>query len=278
MDIELRVPRAEARDRLTRQITEGERILRAGLPTAERLSVLLRERGVWSDATRQLLYALFTNGDIANQHVALAEATWMRPPSLDQEITFLMGSIRHEIGQLQRVLQALPQYSDGAVAGPRHAAADPSSPDTEVLVVHDEDTEEALVAPYLRSLGLTVSALKLEERGTEIMARLENAAVGFAVVLLTAEPTGEPSTQADTPAEPSRQTVFGLGYALGKLGEGRVCALTVGNVVEPSNMPGLRCTPLDSDDGWKFLLAKELRTAGFAITVRAAARGDAPRK
>jgi predicted nucleotide-binding protein len=157
--------------------------------------------------------------------------------------------------------------------------ADPSSPDTEVLVVHDGITEaEDLVEPYLMSLGLTVSAWKQEVHGTEIMARLENTAVGFAVVLLTAQPAEGSSTPADAAAEPSRETIFGLGYALGRLGEDRVCALKVGNVVEPPSMPSLHCLPLDSADQWKFLLAKELRGAGFAITVRAAARGDVPRK
>lgn len=93
-------------------------------------------------------------------------------------------------------------------------------------------------------------------------------------VLLTADTVEDPPSSEEAAMEPSRESVFGLGYALGKLGENRVCALKVGSVAEPSNMPGLRCVPLDSEDAWKFLLAKKLRTAGFAITVR----GKAPRK
>ena len=280
MDIELRVPKAEALDRVTRQIREGEHIVRAGLPTAERLSAMMRERGSWSDANRQLLYALFTTGDIANRHVVLTEATWLRPPRTEEEITFWMGSVRHEIGQLHGVLQALQQHPEGAEDGARpQAIPDPGSLGKEVLVVHNGVAEAgALVASYLQSLGLTVSALKREEQGSGIMGRLDDAAVGFAAVLLTADPTEGSPTSADAPGEPSRETVFGLGYALGRLGEKRVCALKVGEVAEPSDMPGLHCVPLDSNDAWKFLLAKELRAAGFAITVRAATRGKSPRK
>ena len=283
MEMELRVPKAEALDRITRQIKDGERIIRAGPPTAEHVSVLMRERAPWSEANRQILYALFTTGDIANRHVTLTEATWLREPSFEEEITFWMGSVRHEIGQLHGVLQTLQQVPDDAAgSGPHEAGPDPASRGTDVLVVHNGVAEAGvLVASYLQSLGLTVSALKREERGSGIMARLDDGAVGFAAVLLIADATEGSPTSAKPPAgpmEPSRETVFGLGYALGKLGEKRVCALKVGDVAEPSNMPGLRCMPLDSDDAWKFLLAKELRAAGFAITVRAPPRGKAPRK
>ena len=279
MDIELSVTKAEALDRIARQIKEGEHILRAGPPTAEHVTVLTRERGPWSDANRQLLYALFATSDIANRHVAHTEATWMRPPSFEEEITFWMGSIRHEIGQLHGVLQALQQHPDTTGGAREQAGPDASSLGTEVLVVHNGVAEAgALVASYLQSLGLTVSALRKEEHGSAIMGRLDDAAVGFAAVLLTSEPTEDSPTSAQAPAEPSREAVFGLGYALGRLGGNRVCALKVGNVAEPSDMPGLRCVPLDSDDAWKYLLAKELRSAGFAITVRAAARRKVPRK
>lgn len=283
MEIELRVPRAEALDRITRQIKDGEHIIRAGPPTAERVSMLMRDRAPWSEANRQILYALFTTSDIANRHVTLTEATWLREPSFEEEIIFWMGSVRHEIGQLHGVLQALQQVPDAAADSPQQKdAPGPSSRGTDVLVVHNEVAEGgALVASYLQSLGLTVSVLEREETGSGIMARLDDAAVGFAAVLLAADPTADSPTSAEAPTEPtepSRETVFGLGYALGKLGESRVCALKVGDVAEPSNMPGLHYVPLDSDDAWKFLLAKELRTAGFAITVRAAARGKAPRK
>lgn len=272
MDIELRVPKSEARDRIARQVKEGEHILRASPPTAERLSVLMRERGSWSEANHQVLFALFTTGDIANQHVALTENTWLRPPSLEEEIIFWMGSVRHEIAQLHAVLQGLQQYRYGAEGGAlRHELPDASSPGTDVLVVHGDGADAGShVASYLLTLGLNVSVLERQEQGIEIMGRLEDATVGFVVVLLTGAPTEGSPTPADAPAEPSRESVFCLGYALGRLGENRVCAVRFGDVAEPSGMPGLRCVLVDSDDGWKFLLAKELRAAGFEITVRAA--------
>ncbi len=283
LEIELRVPRAEALDRISRQIKDGEHIIRAGPPTAERVSILMRERAPWSEANRQILYALFTTSDIANRHVTLTEATWLRAPSAEEEIIFWMGSVRHEIGQLHGVLQALQQIPDAVAEGAQQQdAPDPASRGTDVLVVHNGVAEAgALVASYLQTLGLTVSVLEREEHGSAIMARLDDAAVGFAAVLLAADATEDSPTSAEEPTEhtePSQEAVFGLGYALGKLGENRVCALKVGDVAEPSNMPGLHCVPLDSDDAWKFLLAKELRTAGFAITVRAATRGKTARK
>ena len=277
MDLELRVPRAEARDRLGRQISEGEVILHAGPPTAARLSALRRDRDRWSAANRQLLYALFATEDVASRYTVFAENTWLRPPSLEEEITFWMGSVRHELGQMHGVLRGLPGAADGVVADSTSGspAATRSPLGTEVLVVHDGVGEAGThVASYIRTLGVTASALKREERGTRIMERLQDASVGFAVVLLTAEPDQDPSAPADAEAAPSREAVFGLGFALGHLGGNHVCALKLSNVAEPSAMSGLRCVPLDSDDRWKFFLAKELRTAGFEITARASQGPD----
>ncbi len=128
MDIELRVPKAEALERVSRQIKDGEHIIRAGPPTADRVSTLMQERAPWSEANRQILYALFTTTDIANRHVTLTEASWMRAPSAEEEITFWMGSVRHEIGQLHGVLQALQQVPDAAADdAPQQDAAAPSS-------------------------------------------------------------------------------------------------------------------------------------------------------
>ena len=97
-----------------------------------------------------------------------------------------MGSVRHEIGQLHGVLQALQQVPDAVAddAGLQDAP-DPPSRGTHVLVVHNGVAEGgALVASYLQSLGLTVSVLEREEHGSGIMERLDDAAVGFAAVLL----------------------------------------------------------------------------------------------
>ncbi len=191
-----------------------------------------------------------------------------------------MGSVRHEIGQLHGVLQALQQLPDDAPGGDRErVVSDPSSRGTKVLVVHNGVAEAgAMVASYLHSLGLTVSVQKGDEHGSGIIERIDDAAVGFAAVVLAPDPTEDSPRSAEAPAEPSRETVFGLGYALGKLGENRVCALKVGTVAEPAHMPGLRCVPLDSDENWKFLLAKELQTAGFTVTISVPARWKTTRK
>ncbi len=237
----------------------------------------LRDRDQWSEANRQVLYALFATEEIASQFTVFAENTWLRPPSLEEEIAFWMGSVRYEIGQMHGVLQGLPEATDGAMGGStsESMAATRSSLGTEVLVVHDGVGEAGThVASYIRTLGVTAFALKRQERGTRIMGRLQDASVGFAVVLLTAEPDQHPSAPANAEVDPSREAVFGLGFALGNLGANRVCALKLGNVAEPSDMPGLRCVPLDSDDRWKFFLANELRTAGFEITARAAVAPD----
>ena len=67
-------------------------------------------------------------------------------------------------------------------------------------------------------------------------------------------------------AERARQNViYELGYFTGKLGRGRACLLRKGDVDMPSDLAGLVYTELDSADGWKLRLVRELKAAGFNV-------------
>ncbi len=59
--------------------------------------------------------------------------------------------------------------------------------------------------------------------------------------------------------------VFEHGYFVGRLGRNRVCALYKLSVEIPSELGGVVFVPMDDGGGWKLLLAKELKGAGFPI-------------
>jgi predicted nucleotide-binding protein len=61
-----------------------------------------------------------------------------------------------------------------------------------------------------------------------------------------------------------------LGYFVGKLGRNRVCALHKGSIALPSDILGVAYVPMDESGGWKLLLAKELRAAGFDVDLNRA--------
>ena len=52
---------------------------------------------------------------------------------------------------------------------------------------------------------------------------------------------------------------------MGKLGRNRVTALLKGDLERPSDSDGIIYIALDPNDGWKILLAKELKEAGLTI-------------
>ena len=97
-------------------------------------------------------------------------------------------------------------------------------------------------------------------QGRTIIEKFErHADVGFAVVLLTPDDVG--GLQTDTGAlEPrARQNViFELGYFLGRLGRGGVCAITKGGVEIPSDYSGVLYIPLDDGGEWMAALTREL--------------------
>ncbi|MGR9438413.1 TIR domain-containing protein (plasmid) [Rhizobium leguminosarum] len=134
-----------------------------------------------------------------------------------------------------------------------------------VFIVHGHD-DGALdkLARFLERLKLEVIILKEQpNQGRTIIEKYEGCAeeVGFAVVLLTPDDVGS-SVAVPGQAQRARQNViFELGYFSGKLGRGKVCLLRKGNVEIPSDLFGVVYTDMDSADGWKMALVKELRAA-----------------
>jgi predicted nucleotide-binding protein len=142
-----------------------------------------------------------------------------------------------------------------------------------VFVVHGHDTgARESVARFLESVDLDPVILQEKPNsGQTIIEKFEAhaATVSFAVVLLTPDDLGGAS--GSDHAERARQNViYELGYFTGKLGRGRACLLRKGNVDVPSDLSGVIYTELDTGDGWKLKLAKELRAAGFNIDVNKA--------
>ncbi len=138
----------------------------------------------------------------------------------------------------------------------------------QVFIVHGHDGEaKESVARFLTTLGLTPIILHEQaNKGRTIIEKFEDSSdVGFAVVLLTPDDEGK-SKGADVLEPRARQNVlFELGYFIGFLGRNRVCALLRDEVKIPSDFDGVVWTKMDSGDGWKQALGKELEAAGYEI-------------
>ena len=134
-----------------------------------------------------------------------------------------------------------------------------------VFIVHGHDNElKETLARFLEKIGLEPIILHEQVNGglTIIEKFQANSDVQFAIVLMTPDDVGNTKENIDNLNERARQNVIlELGYFMGKLGRDRVCALLKGNVERPSDYDGVVYIAVDSSNGWKLLLAKELKEA-----------------
>lgn len=150
----------------------------------------------------------------------------------------------------------------------------PMSGTRRVFVVHgrDEAAKEA-VARFLQKLHLDPIILHEQpNQGRTVIEKFEgHADVDFAVVILTPDDVGHPSSEPDKPQPRARQNViFELGYFVGRIGRGRVCALHKGGVEILSDYEGVVYVSMDDPQGWSLLLAREIKAAGIDIDLNLA--------
>jgi predicted nucleotide-binding protein len=138
---------------------------------------------------------------------------------------------------------------------------------------HDEGAKHS-VARFIEQLGITPVILQEQiNRGMTIIEKFEEFAsrAGFAVVLMTPDDVGYPtSKEQDKKSRPRQNVVLELGYFVAKLGRSKTFVLTKGEIEMPSDIFALIYEPMDKSDGWKMRLAKELKGAGFTIDLNKA--------
>lgn len=152
--------------------------------------------------------------------------------------------------------------------------AKPSSRKVFVVHGHDGEAKEA-VARFLERLDLQPIILHEQaNKGQTLIEKFEaNSDVAFAVVLLTPDDEGRAVEPGGQPLHPrARQNVIlELGFFFGKLSRARVCGLYRAGVELPSDMAGIVYIPYDEHGGWKMALAREVKAAGIAVDINAAA-------
>jgi predicted nucleotide-binding protein len=170
-------------------------------------------------------------------------------------------------GAKQALMEDLVEEIDKeAKPSPPRAAPEANSRKVFVVHGHDQWAREA-VARFLERLDLLPIILNEQtSQGQTIIEKIETygGSVGFAVVVLTPDDIGGKSRDLLLPR--ARQNVIlELGYFIGKLGRGRVCALKKAEIEVPSDYDGVVYTPMDDEGAWKARLAGELHAAGIAV-------------
>ena len=144
----------------------------------------------------------------------------------------------------------------------------------DILLIHgrDEATKESLLE-FLEKLGLRPLVLHEQPDGGKslIEKSAEFSNIHFAIILITPDDIAAPRHKPkERQARVSQNVIFELGYFMGKLGRGRVCALYKEGVEIPSDYSGTVYIPMDSRGGWRLLVAKEIKQAGIEIDLNKA--------
>ena len=140
-----------------------------------------------------------------------------------------------------------------------------------VFLVHGRDTEALLsVKEFIKDIGLWPVILKDEAGGLAILLThfSRHANVDFALVIATPDDVGSLAKPRRLQPRPRQNVIFELGFFCAKLPTDRIVLLKKKpEVLEmPSDVNGVRHIELDAHGGWKEMLQKELRRAGFEIS------------
>jgi predicted nucleotide-binding protein len=265
------MPRVEAENRIQTQIEKGKQLLQLPIGNEAELDKAQAEWKKWSDYNAELLKRVVDTDELVGAYYPGGGVISLRPRSLGERVREFYSDVQDRVTRLESILDRLelipesPSLPQPTI--PRRIESTESSNRVFVVHGHDEEAKQS-VARCIEKLGLT--ALILHEQpnqGRTVIEKFEDYAdVGFAVVLLTPDDVGASKSQKDNLRERARQNViFELGFFIGVLGRHRVCALHKGDVEFPSDFSGILWVRMDSDDAWRFTLAREMKAAGLDV-------------
>lgn len=139
----------------------------------------------------------------------------------------------------------------------------------QVFIVHGHDNGAKIeVARFIENLGLEAIILSEQVSGSStIIEKLEKYTnVAYGIVLYTACDIGNIKGNESNLNNRARQNVvLEHGYLMGKIDRKNVTALVKGDIETPSDISGVIYTKMDSANGWKLTLAREMKARGLDV-------------
>ncbi|MCB9227123.1 MAG: nucleotide-binding protein [Chitinophagales bacterium] len=138
----------------------------------------------------------------------------------------------------------------------------------DVFIVHGHNEElKEKVARTIEKLKLRPVILhEQSNEGKTIIEKFEkHSNVNFAVILLTYDDYGNVKSETNHNKRARQNVILELGYFIAKIGRENVMPLYEQGVELPSDISGVLYTLIDDTENWKFLLVKELKSAGFKV-------------
>lgn len=271
----LTISRLKAAKQLASRIDQGKELLSTDMISMQDYEGVEHKHKLWHEYNIEFLRRIFDSDELSKEYRFVG--AFIYPESLREKIESLTEDIVTHVTRLESIKERLPLYPEA----PELSRATPPMPTElaasttrKVFLVHgaDHGVKEA-VARYLTKLDLDPIVLHEQPNlGDTIIEKLERESpVAFSVVLLTCDDKAYPISDTSLLKPRARQNVvFELGFFIGKLGRGKVCALYVEGVDLPSDFHGVVYIPYDAAGAWKLLLARELKASGLDIDLNKA--------
>jgi predicted nucleotide-binding protein len=267
----LLVPKEEAAQKIREQIIKGKNIS-LYVYNNDELVKLTAKIDMWSKYNFELLKSLFNNDSIAEEYDSYNYIPSRVIESLKDEISYYENQIYYKITKLTSIIEHLDFYHN-LLKDEQFKIAQQEKQlkyiGRNIFIVHghDEAAKQA-VARFLEKLELNPIILhEKPDKGRTIIEKFEDYSdVGFAIILLTPDDVGHLKDKPGEAKPRARQNViFELGYFIGKLGRGNVCALHKEGIELPSDIHGVLYVHMDHADGWHMKLAREIKHAGIEV-------------
>ncbi|MDQ3907196.1 MAG: nucleotide-binding protein [Acidobacteriota bacterium] len=270
----LLVPRHQAANRIGSQLEKGHEIDRLAINSYVDLRQAEDEHSKWTKYNNELLTRLFSTKAIANEYSWSGSSISYRDPDLSQEVDTFKNTLHGELRCLESILERLELIPEPVAADLPASKESIHALNKNIFLVHghDEGAKQS-IARFIERLGLYPIILHEQPNmGRTIIEKFEHHSdVGYAVIVLTPDDIGAARSEPDNIKSRARQNViFELGYFIGKLGRGRVCALYKEEVEIPSDFMGVLYIPLDKNGAWQFSLAREMKQCGLEVDLNKA--------
>jgi predicted nucleotide-binding protein len=270
----LLIPRAEAAEKINRQIERGGELAKRETESLDALEALRADKNKWGSYTTELLKRIFDQDTIAADYEYAYGPIYMRP-TFPQMVRTVKEEITKKLTKLESLserLELIPELNVQPSASSNTDAASANSRDIFIVHGHDEAAKQA-VSRFIEKLGLNPIILHEQPNaGRTIIEKFEHHSdVAFAVILLTPDDAGAVKDRLEDAKPRARQNViFELGYFVGKITRHKVCALYTGGVELPSDYHGVLFLEMDSAGAWKLQLGREMKQAGLDIDLNKA--------
>jgi predicted nucleotide-binding protein len=184
--------------------------------------------------------------------------------------------LKEKVSALKSIIQQIGERLEIEQQDEPSSASDKQMPlplGNEVFIVHGHNSSiKEATARLILQLGLKPVILhEQNDGGRTVVEKLEQHAssASFAVVLLTGDDIGR---SLDAPAEDAKprarqNVILELGLFVGLLSRKRVRIIYEDGVDLPSDIAGVLYTKYDAEGIWKYAIGKELKAAGFQVSL-----------